>query len=153
MFPFFRKEKRMLEITLKGKKFPALFSVSAMSHICEHYNCDVSEIFNQFAGKPVNEITKGYTYIISELINGAYRAESAESGEKPKQITAEYICDIVTPLNIIQLRPIIISAFNESVEYEVPRGVQIEEPDIDLMEIDKEKNVESGATVETVTSA
>lgn len=100
----------MTEITLRGKRFPILFSLNAMEEIQKRYD-SIDRLGAMLAGP--GEIA----WLLSLVINEGLKLRAYEYGAAAERVTPDYIAMLLTPADLTDgpLLEGIVQALNEGL--------------------------------------
>lgn len=134
-------------IEVDGKKYELFFSTWALIHIAERVGGDINNLGNWISENNGNtaEMLSRFSVILADLANGAIIKHNAdialglEQGEKKPLFPDDYFINILNVSDILTYREDIFGALNMGTDYEIPDGVEIQEKDPDLAEMEREK--------------
>ena len=134
-------------IDIDGKKYELFFSTRTLIKISERVGGDINTIGKWIGGddKSTAEILSRFSFILADLANGAVIKNNAdialglEEGEKKPLYPDDYFIDILNVSDILTYKEEIFEALNMGTDYEIPEGVEIQEKDPDLAELEREK--------------
>ena len=136
----------MNKITLNGREIELLFSVKATIAISERCDGDIANISEIMEKNTTNQNLELMCGILCDLANGAVTAHNAnitlglEEGEKRPEFPVEYFIAVVTADDFSKVTEAALETMGIGSEFTVPDNVKTEEKDIDLAEIEAEKN-------------
>ena len=139
-------------IEVDGKKYELFFSTRTLIKISERVGGDINSI-GKWLSESGNtaEILSRFSVILADLANGAVIKNNAdialslEQGEKKPLYPDDYFIDILNVSDILTYKEEIFEALNMGTDYEIPEGVEIQEKDPDLAELEREKKEERRA--------
>lgn len=133
-------------IEIDGKKYELYFSTWALVSISKRCGGDIDNLGDWLGkGKTVEMLLK-FSNVLSDLANGAVIKHNAdialglEQGEKKPVFPDDYFINIMQVSDIMKYREEIFRTLNMGTDYEVPEGVEVQEKDADLAELEHEKN-------------
>ena len=147
-------------IEVDGRKHELFFSTWALLHISERVGGDINDLGKWLSGDPdesgnygINtaEALSRFSVILADLANGAVIKHNAdidlglEQGDKKPLYPDDYFINILNVSDILTYREEIFAAMNMGTNYEIPEGVEVQEKDPDLLEIEREKKEERRA--------
>lgn len=136
----------MNKTTLGGREIELLFSVKATIAISERCDGDIANLSEIMAKNTMNQNLELICGILCDLANGAIIAHNAnitlglEEGEKRPEYPVEYFIAVVTASDFNRVTEAALETMGMGSEFTVPDNVKTEEKDIDLAEIEAEKN-------------
>lgn len=136
----------MNKITLAGREIELLYNVKATIDIAERCGGDLENISDIMKNNNLSKNMELICGILCDLANGAITAHNAnitlglEEGEKKSEYPAEYFLAFVTADNFNSVSAAALETMGLGSEFTVPDNVKTEEKDIDLAEIEAEKN-------------
>lgn len=154
-------------IEVDGREHELFFSTWALLHISERVGGDINDLGKWLGGgsdesgdkessnKGGNtaETLSRFSVILADLANGAVIKHNAdialglEQGDKKPLYPDDYFINILNVSDILTYREEIFEALNLGTDYEVPEGVEVQEKDPDLAEMEREKK--AGRRAET----
>lgn len=136
-------------IEVDGREHELFFSTWALIHISERVGGDINTIGKWLDdGKSTAGTLERFSYILTDLANGAVIKHNAdialglEQGDKMPLYPDDYFINILNVSDILTYREEIFEALNLGTDYEVPEGVEVQEKDPDLAEMEREKKAE-----------
>lgn len=138
-------------ITLNGHKFEMYYSTWAMRQLTELVGGDLMNIGEWLSEGAQCDIIEKYSQVITILINGGIAKSNADiefgfaEGQKKPFIKTQYIMMVISAGELLEYQADIFGALNGGNDFEIPENVKISETDIDLAEIENEKNPEGRA--------
>lgn len=133
-------------IEVDGKKFELFFSTWALLHISERVGGDINDLGNWIGGSgSTSEMLSRFSVVLADLANGAVIKHNAdialdlEQGEKKPLFPDDYFINILNVSDILTYREAIFAALNLGTDHEIPEGVEVQEKDPDLAEMEREK--------------
>lgn len=151
-------------IEVDGKEYELFFSTRTLIKISERVGGDINKLGEWIGGADSKkgkgdrseggntaEMLSRFSYILADLANGAVIKNNAdialglEQGEKKPLYPDDYFIDILNVSDILTYRQEIFAALNMGTDYEIPEGVEIQEKDADLAEMEQEKKAERRA--------
>lgn len=147
-------------IEIDEKKIELFFFTRTLIKISDRIGGDISELGKWLGGDPDNSGDKGgnivetlskFSLIIADLANGAITKHNTdialglEQGEKKQFYPDDYFIDVLNVSDILTYKKEIFEALNMGADYEIPEGVEVQEKDPDLAEIEREKKEERRA--------
>lgn len=136
----------MNKITLNGRVIELLYNVKATIDIAEICDGDVANLADIMNKNTFSQNMKLICDVICALANGAVTKRNADvvmgldSGEKRPEYPVEYFLANITIENFDDVVAAVFAAIGLGSEFTVPDNVKTEEKDIDLAEIEAEKN-------------
>lgn len=139
-------------IEVDGKKYELFFSTRTLIKISERVGGDINSL-GEWLSKSDNtvEMLSKFSFILADLANGAVIKNNAdialglEQGEKKPLYPDDYFIDILNVSDILTYKEEIFEALNMGTDYEVPEGVEVQEKDPDLAEMEREKKADRRA--------
>lgn len=156
-------------IEVDGKKYELFFSTRTLIKISERVGGDINNLGSWIGGADTNtesekgnggnstsdgntaEMLSRFSVILADLANGAVIKNNAgialglEQGEKKPLYPDDYFIDILNVSDILTYKEEIFEALNMGTNYEIPEGVEVEEKDPDLAELEREKKADRRA--------
>ena len=138
-------------ITLNERKFEMYYSTWAMRQLTDLIGGDLMKIGEWLSEGDQCNIIEKYSKVIAILINGGIAKSNADidfgfaEGEKKPFIKAEYIMMVISAGELLEYQADIFGALNGGNDFEIPENIKMSETDIDLVEIENEKNPEGRA--------
>ena len=139
-------------IEVDGREHELFFSTWALIHISERVGGDINTIGKWLDdGKSTAGTLERFSYILTDLANGAVIKHNAdialglEQGDKKPLYPDDYFINILNVSDILTYRKEIFEALNLGTDYEVPEGVEVQEKDPDLAEMEREKKADRRA--------
>lgn len=135
----------MTHIEIAGKKIDLMYNTKAMIGLSERCGGNLEDLANWLDGKNSTETVKRYSQIICELANGAVFRHNKEvefgliNGEKQKFYDDDFFLAMIEPHMLPNFQDAVFGAISGGTEFTVPDGVKVQEHDIDLEEIEKER--------------
>lgn len=141
-------------IVVDGREHELFFSTWALLHISERVGGDINDLGKWLggdsdekggAGKNTAETLSRFSVILADLANGAVIKNNAdialglEQGDKKPLYPDDYFINVLNVSDILTYREEIFAAMNLGTEFEVPEGVEVQEKDHDLAEMEREK--------------
>ncbi len=132
-------------IEINGKEYEMYLSTLAMLKIAKRCGGDISKLSEWLDDENSVEQMRKIGIVISDLANGAIVKHNCEislgleQGKEKPLYPEDYFVNIMQPSDIARYQAEIYGALSMGMSYEVPEGVEIEEKDIDLMEIEQEE--------------
>lgn len=143
---------RINVIEIDGRKIELFFSTWAMLKISDIAGGDLSKLGEYFDGKVgTAELMKRMSIVLVVLANAAIIKHNAdislglEDGEKKQLYPEEYFILVANAADITSYQNEIFSTLNMGMNYTIPDGIEVKEKDIDLEELEREKNQEGRA--------
>ena len=136
----------MNKITLNGREIELLFNVKATIDISERCGGDIANLSDSLKANTLSKNMELICSILCDLANGAVTAHNAnitlglEDGEKKPAYPVDYFLAEVTSDNFNYITEAVLATMGLGSEFTVPDSVKTEEKDIDLAEIEAEKN-------------
>ena len=136
----------MNKITLNGREVELYFNVKATIDISERCGGDIANLSDIMKTNTTNQNLELMCGILCDLANGAVTAHNAnitlglEGGEKRPEVPVEYFIAVVTADDFNKVTEVALETMGLGSEFTVPDNVKTEEKDIDLAEIEAEKN-------------
>ncbi len=132
-------------IEIDGKKYEMYLSTWAMLKIAKRCGGDISKLSEWLNDENSVEQMRKIGIVISDLANGAVVKRNCEvsldleQGKEKPLYPEDYFVNIMQPSDIARYQAEIYGTLSMGMSYEAPEGVEIEEKDIDLMEIEQEE--------------
>lgn len=138
----------MNQLKLGDLKIDLYFNVAAANRIAERCGGDISDITTVFDGLSEAKALTLICGILCDLANGAVVKRNAEislglaTGEPKKEYTAEMFEALADTETLTKSVELILATMNKGSEFEVPENAETVEEDIDLKELEAERNKE-----------
>lgn len=122
------------------------FNVVAANRIAERCGGDIGKIGEKMEGMSEAEAIDFICDMLCDLANGAVVKHNAEitlglaTGEPKAEYTPDIFKAIVDPHALTSMVNVIMATINGGSEFVAPENVNLPEEDIDLMELEAEKN-------------
>lgn len=140
----------MTKIIIDGHEIELLFNVKASMEIADICDGDISNLSNKLEELKGVERIAFFAQIICALANGAIAKRNSdiehgfESGEKKRLFKADYFLSNMTFSELEKYSLTLYSAIIGGSEFTVPEGVNMEEKDPVLQEIEEERAKKEG---------
>lgn len=135
----------MSRINLNGKNIELYYNTKAMLDIDKRCG-NLENLGEWLADGSRAKIIEKYACIICDLANGGVYKHNCEvelglkDGEKQKFYTDDFFLCLISPNKIMTYNKDVFDAINEGLEFEIPENIQSGETDLDLAEVESEKN-------------
>lgn len=142
---------RINVIEIGGHKVELFFSTWAMIKLSEMSGGSIENIGDWLSAGNTEQLMEKFNKVIVLLANAAIMKRNAdislglEQGEKKELYSEDYFLYVSNAADIMEHRDAIFKAMSMGIDYEIPEGVEIEQKDPDLAEIEKEKKQEGRA--------
>ena len=136
----------MNKITLNGREIELYFNVKATIDISERCGGDIANLSDIMETNTPAKNLEFICCILCDLANGAVAVHNSnidfglEEGKPKPKFTEDYFLAFATAKDLDRFTEAIFKTMGMGSEFTVPDNVKIEEKDIDLAEIEAEKN-------------
>lgn len=136
----------MNKITLNGREIELYFNVKATIDISERCGGDIANLSDIMKTNTTGKNLEFICGILCDLANGAVAVHNAniafglEEGKPKPKFTEDYFLAFATAKDLDRFTEAIFDTMGMGSEFTVPDNVKTEEKDIDLAEIEAEKN-------------
>lgn len=136
----------MNKITLNGKEIELYFNVKASMEIAERCGGDIGNLSDILKEKNETQSLEFICNILCDLANGAVAKRNCDiamglaDGEKQQFYPVEFFTVNVSITELSDVMNAVFETMGLGSEFTVPDNVKTEEKDIDLAEIEAEKN-------------
>lgn len=134
-----------VKLELNGKEHELFFSCAAMNRIADRCDGDLNNISKKLDDMKEAQAMAFMCGILADLANGAVIKHNCdvilglESGEKKPEYPEDYFAAVVSVADSEKITSAIFEAMGLGSEFNIPDNVKVEEKDIDLAEIEAEK--------------
>lgn len=136
----------MNKITLNGKDVELYYNVKATIAITERCGGDIGNLSNILESGTVGTTLELICGILDDLANGAVAKHNCDvvmglaSGEKKDFFPNGFFLANASAKDLNDFTGAVLDTMGLGSEYTIPENVKVEEKDIDLIEIEAEKN-------------
>lgn len=134
-------------IEIDGKEYELYFSTWALLRISDRCGGDIEKLGDWLGKGKTGEMLSKYNAVITDLANGAVTKHNTdivfgfEQGEKKELFPDDYFINVMQVSDIMKYREEIFRTLNMGTDYEIPEGVEVQEKDPELAELEREKNL------------
>ena len=135
----------MTQIEIAGKKIDLMYNTKAMIGLSKRCGGNLEDLASWLDGKNSTETVEKYSQLICELANGAVFRHNKEvefgfiDGEKQKFYDDDFFLAMIEPHMLPDFQNAVFGAISGGTDFTVPDGMKVQEHDIDLEEIEKER--------------
>ena len=135
----------MTQIEIAGKKIDLMYNTKAMIGLSKRCGWNLEDLASWLDGKNSTETVEKYSQLICELANGAIFRHNKEvefglvDGEKQKFYDDDFFLAMIEPHMLPDFQNAVFGAISGGTDFTVPDGMKVQEHDIDLEEIEKER--------------
>lgn len=135
----------MTHIEIAGKKIDLMYNTKAMIGLSKRCGGNLEDLAAWLDGKNSTETVEKYSQLICELANGAIFRHNKEvefglvDGEKQKFYDDDFFLAMIEPHMLPDFQNAVFGAISGGTDFTVPDGMKVQEHDIDLEEIEKER--------------
>ncbi len=136
----------MNKVIISGREIELCFNNKAMFDIAKRCNGDINNISDMIKGGTDAQGLELICGILADLANGAVVKHNCEiamgigNGEKRNPIPEDTFVALVQPTELNDMLLIAFEEMGMGSTFEMPENVKVEEKDIDLAELEAEKN-------------
>lgn len=140
-------------IEVGGRKVELFLSTWATAKLKEMIGGDISKLSEWLSDGDFSDVLVRFSKVLALLANAAIMKRNAdiaaglEQGEKQQMFPEDYFIYTMNAADIMEYRDEIYATIGMGLNFEVPEGVEIEEKDPDLAELEKEKNPKGRAAI------